>query len=139
MEAKYYTPTIEEFHVGFEYESIYQKSDWTKTTLELENTAFFFDNYILDATPIEFRVKYLDREDIESFGWELMSDGNRYWLNSENENKCVSLFHTGILVGEIPKRWIISDTRNMPLGIRFDGNIRNKSELQKLMKMLNIK
>ena len=32
METKYYTPSIEEFHIGFEYEvkDLYSKDSWEK-------------------------------------------------------------------------------------------------------------
>lgn len=72
---KYYTPEINEFHVGFEYEykdgpesdfepkihtvfTEQEKRMWVHEFRELEG------KYV--AAPIFYRVKYLDREDIES-------------------------------------------------------------------------
>jgi len=71
MENKYYTPTIEEFHVGFEFEfrhSDYKEDGWKKFTtpvfnMEREDCPFACQ------TLEEYRVKYLDREDIESLGF----------------------------------------------------------------------
>ena len=61
MEAKYYTPTIEEFHVGFEFErkSTLRKNCWVKKFFADGESA---EQYCYDD---EGRVKLLDREDIE--------------------------------------------------------------------------
>lgn len=72
MENKYYTPSLEEFHVGFEYEfkhSDYPESNWVKystpvTNSDLENCPF---NNVEFS---EYRVKYLDKEDIENLGFK---------------------------------------------------------------------
>ena len=77
---KYYTPSLNEFHVGFEYETYnsYRK-EWYKTILtedNLEALGSFWYNF-LEA---EHRVKYLDKEDIESLGWIPNS-----WAEEPNE------------------------------------------------------
>ena len=77
MDNKYYIPTIEEFHVEFEYESLYnQHSDsneqWTKVKVGDE---YIFGNYFKDSLKLNrIRVKYLDQEDIESFGFAKLKD-----------------------------------------------------------------
>jgi len=135
MENKYYTPEIEEFHVGFEYESNYLKNKWTKCVLEIKNIASFFDSYILDATPLEFRVKYLNREDIEECNWKFYSE--------ENEFDCIEYqadFKRNDWRLQCWKENQYTIERFDALGktVWFCGTIKNKSELQKLMKMLNI-
>jgi len=81
---KYYTPSIEEFHVGFECESNYilfnntvkayfhneDPNIFVPVIFTEDNIGWALDSYINDAYPTEFRVKYLDKEDIESLGWE---------------------------------------------------------------------
>lgn len=134
MENKYYTPRPYEFHIGFEFESNYLEKDWVKKKLIIEDIAYFFDSYILDASALEFRVKYLDKEDIESLGWEfknkelgilvntLVFNKKKYSLHYERGN-----YGIYILINDD-----YSDYRH------FSGTIKNKSELKKLMQMLNI-
>ena len=72
---KYYTPSIEEFHVGFEYEYVNSKTEgWTNTTF-IRGRGF-----VEPYGDGEVRVKKLDQEDIESLGWELESShsGTRF-------------------------------------------------------------
>lgn len=97
MESKYYTPDISEFHVGFEYEVFDSKYEYkveklSETKLKvlsdpITTTGWFKEAYEIDSflyvedssdiksnipSYIEndkVRVKYLDREDIESLGF----------------------------------------------------------------------
>ena len=73
--AKYYTPDISEFYVGFEYERM-NGYDWECSEITLNdfsgmycnrNEENEFDEIALHLR--EVRVKYLDVEDIESFGF----------------------------------------------------------------------
>ena len=69
-QEKYYTPTIEEFHSGFEYEFLMQYLNfymWQKRVVEPDHRSF--ENYFNYIENNSIRVKYLDREDIESLGW----------------------------------------------------------------------
>jgi hypothetical protein len=84
MENKYYTPAIEEFHVGFEYE-ILHNNEWKKTSVfnnscggdiifEIKNMG----HWDVVSKP---RVKYLDKEDIESLGWRPnLRNTSSFWL-----------------------------------------------------------
>lgn len=163
MENKYYTPSIEEFHVGFEYERyekpyydykkefvgkkdqlgyiikdylptdyICMKSGWTKETFDIEdklpNVQWINKDGILEPLCTETRVKYLDKEDIESLGFK-QSTSDNYWYDYKNNKYW--------LYKEWEKdwRWIISDEESE---ISFAGSIKNKSELKRLLKQLNI-
>lgn len=67
--SKYYTPEIEEFHVGFECEyksTINNNTYWTSLKLEKEH---FSDDHYYNPFRLFLRVKYLDKEDIESLGF----------------------------------------------------------------------
>ena len=70
---KYYTPSIEEFRVGFEYEVyVPEKELWSKETFYLDASHINLVKYVniqTENTLKKVRVKYLDREDIESLGW----------------------------------------------------------------------
>lgn len=120
-ESKYYTPTIEEFYVGFEYEifrdtgSAYD--DWydTKETLDIHDLL----NYISQQSA---RVKHLDKEDIESLGFT--QEGQCSWINKNN-------WYIEWMPGDTLDVFCVSDCR-------FKGTIKNKSELKKLMQQLGI-
>ena len=122
---KYYTPEIEEFHVGFEYESLGMIS-----TVDGSNPKRWKKGYnkIL-PTNLEqlirggkIRVKYLDREDIESLGF-------KHERLATYVYKHYSLFRVG--VGNIIE--IQKDGE-----VIFYGKIKNKSELKRLLTQLNI-
>lgn len=147
MENKYYTPKIEEFCVGFEYETIYLKSVWTKDYLCISDCGWFFESYHNDASPLEFRVKYLDKEDIESLGFVFIKYIESTLLNSNgdlysNNDLNLSLVHYPTL------NKITIVTKDPSLNeILVKGNwddkqinlitVKNKTELKKILKMLN--
>lgn len=141
MENKYYTPEIEEFHVGFEYEE--DDSEWSKRTFES-----YMDLEILndDIREGNIRVKILNKEDIESLGWELICP-------AKSKNSC-SLYQWNKAYdyegSDLEIRWHISHYSDNKLIIHnnqyydsevviFSGTIKNKSELKKLTQQLNIK
>lgn len=74
---KYYTPALEEFHHGFEYE-IFECWDtlpchqWCKQVFGVDGDNPEGLGYVCDATIANknIRVKYLDRTDIEDLGFE---------------------------------------------------------------------
>lgn len=95
---KYYTPELEEFHVGFEYEEYSQGyqydvklltekpdiqlrilsepelvTDWVKRVYKLDSFVTEIDGEISTYIP-EVRVKYLDEQDIKDLGWELQGE-----------------------------------------------------------------
>jgi hypothetical protein len=114
---KYYTPEIEEFHVGFEYENYYNDIWHSKEFGESADTLRHLTDY-------PNRVKHLDREDIESLGG-VHDTGDCYDFG---ERWMVSWFsHDG--------RVEIYDEENEN---GFSGTIKNKSELKKLLKQLGI-
>lgn len=87
VDTKYYTPSLEEFHIGFEYEfKLYKDgiTEWEPTTLNVcaVLTDFVADNPFAQR-PSDFRVKYLDKEDIESLGFK--QEGENYFVRRENE------------------------------------------------------
>ena len=148
MKDKYYTPSLEEFHVGFEFEWV--KPDRTETIkLEcLNNIGFLWGITI----PEGVRVKYLDREDIESLGFEydgkscldetwekeesIVDTWSYYVDTTEDKEKYYSLYSQGKLC------YITYTAYQNSVGSTveqvFKGTIKNKSELKKVLKMLNI-
>lgn len=143
---KYYTPSIEEFHVGFEYEIFNFEQGWIKAYL---NDDMYLDGIskvllsmkrcliagILFEMPGSIRVKHLDSSDIESFGFEYIITKSLYGVFSLKEGKAYQVFFHG----DYPcnnKRYIqIINGLNEVL---FAGIIKNKSEFSRLLKQLSI-
>lgn len=151
MKNKYYTPEIEEFHVGFEYYVC--EGAWYKRVLSTED-------YLPDHTKFEqiikelgeedkIRVKYLDREDIEACGWKYDNDYQERRLftgifcDKRGESK-YSLLHiplsNHVLIWKSDQLSHIAwdDKLTLTGSTVFVGTIRNKSEFKRIMKMLNI-
>lgn len=149
MEGKYYTPTIEEFCVGFEYEEYNKYSDeWDKDVWDVifeQDTSKLY-NFNLSNT----RVQYLDQADIESLGLELVSDEYKkemshpnlsrgtlfrgvYSYGTMNSQIYVKPYHLG---GQIDKVYIYMAHLGNGYHIKFEGTIKNKSELKKVLKMI---
>lgn len=131
--CKYYTPSIEEFHVGFEFETRQQEmqADECVYSNEWESTehSTYHDNLHLqrNINSNYIRVKYLDREDIESFGFihensyiYKLGQYRLHFLENEKGN-IIHLYDN------------VEDDDTIFLGI-----IKNKSELKVLLKQLMI-
>lgn len=75
-EKKYYEPTVEEFHVGFDFEchignglipkQLYEEGQ------EWKATAWQVGDFFKTDKPKGLRVKHLDREDVEDLGWTFL-------------------------------------------------------------------
>ena len=128
MENKYYTPEINEFYVGFEYEELEEVENnnqtWNKYQVEKSD---YLGNYNNSLALNEIRVKILDKEDIESLGFEEVESG----IYMKDKTKFVKY---------------VLDTRSSRFSIRnsiynecwFYGTIKNKSELIRILKQLHI-
>lgn len=135
MNEKYYTPKIEEFHVGFEYEMKYfSDSYWQKKVIgtnifEVNWSGQDQEEYHMESLieSNKVRVKCLDRQDIEELGWVFIHDGGafeEFFLDGWN----LSFFLKHIEITNYTKYESAS----------FIGVIRNKSELKKVMEMVGI-
>ena len=130
INSKYYTPEIEEFHVGFEYE-ITNGYEWVKKIFSKEDLkSFLYEQLENGINQQHIRVKYLDKEDIESLGWSDYIPPQEYNHVWKKGNFWISVWFNN----EIPKVRITFKN----LFFLFDGNIKNKSELKKLMQQLQI-
>ena len=86
MENKYYTPEISELHVGFGYE--HQQDGYDGEEVYRSNMYVPFDIGPQDLKYVKewvddgrVRVKYLDKEDIESFGFRDLGN-DRYSIKA---------------------------------------------------------
>jgi hypothetical protein len=137
---KYYTPVIEEFHIGFEFELEDMNDDFSsmvfrKCTLSIGDDLLMLNEWLKNE---EIRVKLLDHADIEGLGWDYIQEEietSPFWfvknIFSEKHKKSIEFqlitqFNGWICISEQ-----IRDTR-------FSGFIKNKSELLKLMNQLQI-
>jgi hypothetical protein len=159
MENKYYTPSIEEFRVGFIYEqvSINPQEDITVSDeFKYEQHTFPdpFVGYRLDRLNLNnIRVKYLDKQDIESLGWEFNYLGKDDWF----KGNIVVVPYNEIdypfeLWFKLDKYWlgfynaiykivILEKGDDFLNGqtIRFSGNCPSINELKYIQKLLGIK
>jgi hypothetical protein len=166
--SKYYTPEIEEFYVGFEYEfhsmttggleivdfsknPIVSKTIskptykiWSKEIIYRDDCALYNRSFkslegLIKSKQI--RVKYLDREDIESLGWKFDKTSNEGQRKFFKDNMCLyyrpETHELGIFTIDPSKSDYmmkhVMDNKQVHIVI-----IKNKSELKKLMKQLNI-
>jgi hypothetical protein len=131
MENKYYTPELEEFCEGFEYEvnnTPGLSDEWTP--VKISGLNWFPSEF--QIVSLKIRVKYLDKEDIERLGWNSIPvDRSRLKrldsLCFELKDKLLIFFNNTVKI-------ITSDWQKC----YFEGVLKNKSELKKLMKQLRI-
>lgn len=141
---KYYAPTIDEFCVGFEYEMLdpdFQgQSDgnqWKFKYCDKKDLKSIIENWKYYQ---DYRIKYLDREDIESIGWLLNKENTIYCVYSLSDKNTSSSFGYILEFSQNPNTFNIkiAEYYNGEFQQVFLGSIKNKSELKKLMKQLNI-
>jgi len=149
--SKYYKPSIEEFHVGFEFETLETDRDgsgnksWNKWKLGNQPTFLkhIFDKYY-GPNEVEgsVRVKKLDREDIESLGWafDKTSIGETQ-LKFFKDNLCLyyreNEHQVGIFTLDPSKCGYYSKYNVDPCRINT-VTIMNKSELKRILLQINV-
>ncbi|MFH6944583.1 hypothetical protein [Flavobacterium sp. FlaQc-50] len=123
MEAKYYTPEFQEFHEGFEYVDNLFHVDTVKMFTYKEVDGWRKSFFLKGIDNKQIRVKCLDREDIESLGWSQIGH-DTYALSGNLENYELEFdpdYKTYIYETSFRKENF------------FKGEIKNKSELRKIM------
>ena len=137
--SKYYTPTIDEFYVGFEYETLPPDStEWRKRIYSIYVDTIILNDSIQMKGNMRVRVKYLDREDILSLGWVEYKTDKQWWYTKGDYR----LFNDD-LTHRVHIELYIPEKDGKPewthrLGTSFAGTIKNKSELKTLLKQLSI-
>lgn len=139
--TEYYVPSLEEFHLGFEYEEDDNNTDnWESEVVDKGLDLEFIDDLIHEGN---IRVKYLDLEDIQSFGFKYdvnNSDFQEDWFI--NESKFESLGIQYLLFYNYEDNLLrierIVDCGTGNEDYLFYGYIKNKSELKRLLKQLKI-
>lgn len=134
MKNKYYTPQIEEFHIGFEFEMHDTWGGWNKMVL----TEDLFKNPLVplgsgnERAPYYWktRVKYLDTTDIKELGFIQKSENDIY-ITFEKDNITLLLDKTDVGKVIITK---VVDGKHYGF---FWGICKNKSELQRILNMVS--
>ena len=129
MHSKYYTPQISEFHVGFEYQSMWGleniNAEWHDEVYSKTDSA----EDLLET----LRVKYLDQADVESLGFEEDYDdgkGSRWFRLYDTKYRLCLCEHTKHNI------WIVNDDEPSLDDTLFKGIIKNKSELKKVLNQI---
>lgn len=145
---KYYTPQIEEFHVGFEYRRILGDGSIQDLTYEMDEYTPIHED--MEDPGVLIRVKQLDREDIESLGFELIEDLNpkRSVLLFEHKTSDIDILmsNDNILIFDYPSKSVSKVTHELKDGsvyindkaCLFNGTIQNKSELKRLLRQVGV-
>ena len=120
--------------------------EWKKVTItndSLRDIIMNYDPYALEQIKDWARVKHLDREDIESLGWEIDKtrlDGETQ-LKFYKDNKCLYYrkenHEIGIFTIDPSKNDYYSRYNVDPTKVHIII-IKNKSELKRLLKQLGI-
>lgn len=161
MENKYYTPELNEFYVGFEYEKIiefnttkdengiyfhHELDKWETKILKEEdiiNTVNRLEIQLNKQTlsgfikEVGIRVKYLDKEDIESCGFvkDISLSFQKPILIIQETIKETNKNYYKILYNINNNICQITDCEDDYL---FNGTIKNKSELIRILKMIGV-
>lgn len=150
MENKYYTPSIEEFFVGFEFEKYDDRkahylneglTNWHKHIYDLKSIRLSqLPTHLYNNT---IRVKYLDASDIEEFLNIKPKLGESYiFLKDVNfrPNWLIGVYAHKIRIFFNPlTKWLKVEyllTGNEEFEKFFEGSVKNKSEFIKLLRFL---
>lgn len=137
MDEGYYKPQMDELCTGMilQIQNI-ENAQWGQYVITNNDRPSDF-NAGGDLQDDRVRVKYLDREDIESFGWRLIEENKNLdrdifaqvtkYRGFNGKFSVFYVYHTcGLLV---------SNDDGGPL---FAGRIRNKSEFQRIMEQIGL-
>ena len=143
MVDKYYTPEIEEFHVGFECEQklLEEGAEWKPIRIHCLEMITHVSSCA--------RVKYLDQEDIESLGFTEETDPEKafcsQWGGSStlfykkyyDESRKKELYHWIRCSGSYDGSFQPGDKGVfMMMSQDFRGWVKNKSELKRVLKQI---
>lgn len=137
----YYRPNVEDFCVGFEFEVKNINGGWSPVILDPDTpvSAFADKEYWIDKNGDEhtrysigdsLRVKLLNHDDLVDLGWKDMSP------------MAMSCYEKGefqlYLHDWYEKGFLFIQIFNVLSNIVYEGKIKNKIELKKIMKQLEI-
>jgi hypothetical protein len=128
MDIRYYIPVIGDFCEGFEYEVYIGE----RTCYSLETFHFNDSHMNLVRQKIasnEIRAKYLDKQDIESLGFQV-----KITDCGEDTEDYEDIYQDGAIIGSFfPK-----DEMNIKLFENY-FRVKNKSQFKRLLEQLDLK
>lgn len=133
---KYYTPVLEEFHIGFRFETKLMEDSWFPIITNYKSFIEWGKSNTLykSIQNNNIRVKYLDQQDIEELGWKINSDGYYFKPKGIGEQYFLERIKKDI--------WRITCENHTgekeEVEQLFLGKIKNYNELKQVMKFLNI-
>jgi hypothetical protein len=141
---KYYIPTIDELHVGFEYQfkiedGLWQVEEFVLNKHDVSYSELGSINKHIGNNKV--RIKFLDQKDIKSLGFtKTKSDVDEitYQMLFDNTEDFVELIYSTISTTLVIEKFVEQSEDRYNSHILFQGCIKNKSELIKLLKQLNI-
>lgn len=150
QENKYYTPSIEDIHIGYECELFYDNKWNSLKIIRQYDLEYDWESMIYNKT---IRTPYLTREQIEQQGWEetaITRDGGTilfskkidkqtwYELKYGQSNKMHPTTNIIITLKEFDPGWYGSgDTLDSK--VIFNGNCQSINDLRTIQSLLNIK
>jgi len=142
-EIEYYTPSIDEFYIGFEceFKNDMQDNEWKREVVDADTMGIALSSNEHRELGKEFRVQYLSRTDIEQLGWkfkgralsdfyEIIGYQSPEWLQGHKITKLKLTYCWRYETYKWVKIEAIIDSQEETL---FEGEINNKSELKRLM------
>jgi len=147
-ENKYYTPGIDELYIGFECEKHDTYFNDSEPVSEYRQHIMCEENFdMLSCYLTQYRIKHLDKQDLIELGFKPSNildcdsdeiiDGFEKYLNEED--RLILHFtkeHDVIIYKSHCYNNVSGNWEQIDL---FRGEIKNKSELIKVLKMLGIK
>jgi hypothetical protein len=137
MENKYYVPKIEEFYIGFEceFKNKMQSNKWETVICDQDMISIVYDRIEHSENfKDEIRVKHLDEQDIQDLGFTKETK-HRYSISYSDVS--YKLYFLQADAPMIIKEFQPNDNYESAATI-FNGTIKNKSELKRIMQMLKI-
>lgn len=140
---RYYTPDIEEFHVGFEYATYWNDNKlrhpfgyWRENIFsqdDLQNA----QSWALRLKRGDFKVRFLERSDIESSEWYYkggqMIKGGKSYFSNQNNTIGITLrpdfykdHHSSVHIYELKPEGGIRDTI-------FSGKVKNRTKFKEII------
>lgn len=134
--GKYYIPSIEEFHIGFEFEQNHSEYGWekmiynrlsTKTQLSYRHPTSVLNSDLIGGF---IRVRKLSHEDILLCGWEETKEIGAAKMYKYSSGSDLVFFNS------VPNR--VEVQREQPYDCNFSGTLNNINELRTIMKQIGI-
>jgi hypothetical protein len=143
MSEKYYTPSLEEFRVGFEYEvkaapRIEDNDGYVKRVVKNDEKLAAINHRLVDYPII--RVKHLDKQDIELLGFKFRGRSVDDWFKLDKYQDLNGWKFSEIIMhyGYNDKQLTINGIFGIEEDVLFRGKIKNISELKQVLKMIGV-